>query len=425
MHTTLSYCYRLKPSTEQEVVLLHALELLRRHWNYALSQHLDWLRCTRCQIDCCSLVSEPIGEIPSIVHYYTQQADLKQTKILFPEYKDIWAESQQVNLQRLKKVWECWLIPDASGRRGDRPKFKKTGKLRSFVYPRVNDKRAGAHLKDGVFKVSKIALMPVIMHRSMPSVFVLKTCTIVRKPDGWYCCISMQDETVPEAMPIDKIKSTIGINVGLKEFLVTSSKDAVLIQQHFRKAQKRLARKQKKAARAHKGSIKHKKSLNKVAREHQRIARVSQQFHYEVAHWLCKTYDLIALEKLNIKGLARTKLAKPIYDVAWESFAQILKAVGVKSGNWIVKVSSHGTSQNCSGCGKKVPKELPVRTHECHHCGNVLERDENAAINILNKALHTVGLAVPACGGLSGCTPHEAGILNHEVTYSRYKATSA
>ena len=183
----LTYCYRIKPNAEQQAVMLHTLELLRRHWNYALGQRLDWLRRTRCQIDRCSIISEPIGKIPDKVDYYTQQSALKETKQLFPAYKDIWAESQQVNLQRLKKAWERWMIPDKSGKRGGRPRFKKVGELRSFVYPRVNDKRAGANIKDGVLKLSKIGEMPVIMHRPLPDGFVLKTCTIIRKADGWYC----------------------------------------------------------------------------------------------------------------------------------------------------------------------------------------------------------------------------------------------
>ncbi len=407
----LTYCYRIQPSAEQEAVMLHTLELLRRHWNFGLGQRLDWLRRTRCQIDRCSLVSEAIGEIPDRVDYYIQQTDLKQTKVLFPEYKEIWAEAQQVNLQRLDKAWKRWLIPDALGKRGGCPKFKKPGELRSFVYPRINDKRAGAHLSDGVLKLSKIGEMPIVLHRPIPDAFTLKTCTIVRKADGWYCCITMQDETIPEPLPIDTVESVVGIDVGLKEFLVTSTGEVVPIQQTYRKAQRRLARKQKKASRQLKGSNNHKKGLNKVAREHQKIGRVRQQFHYEVAHWLCQTYNLIALEDLNIKGLARTHLAKSIYDAAWGNFAQILEAVGVKSGNWIVKVSPYGTTQNCSSCGKKVPKDLSVRTHECQHCGTVMDRDENAAVNILNKALSIVGLAMPACGRLSGSTPVEAGSL--------------
>ena len=124
----LTYCYRIKPSAEQEATMLYTLELLRRHWNYSLGQRLDWLRRTRCQIDRCSIVSEPIGEIPTTVNYYTQQSDLKQTKVLFPDYKNIWSESQQVNLQRLNKAWERWLFPDKSGKRGGRPKFKSANR---------------------------------------------------------------------------------------------------------------------------------------------------------------------------------------------------------------------------------------------------------------------------------------------------------
>lgn len=144
--------------------MLYTLELLRRHWNYCLGQRLDWLRRTRCQIDRCSIVFEPIGEIPDKVDYYTQQSELKQTKVLFLDYKNIWSESQQVNLQRLNKAWERWLFPDKSGKRGGRPKFKKVGELRSFVYPRVNCPKAGAHLNNGVLKLSKIGEMPVIMN---------------------------------------------------------------------------------------------------------------------------------------------------------------------------------------------------------------------------------------------------------------------
>jgi len=192
----------------------HTLELLRRHWNYSLGQRLDYLRRTRSQVDRCSIVSEPIGDIPERVNYYTQQSDLKQTKVLFPDYRQIWAESQQVNLQRLNKAWERWLVPDTTGKRGGRPRFKKPGELRSFVYPRINSLKAGAHLIDGMLKLSKIGQMKVVVHRPLPDGFVLKTCTIVRKADGWYCCISMQDTSVPSLIPLTEIRSAVGADVG-------------------------------------------------------------------------------------------------------------------------------------------------------------------------------------------------------------------
>ncbi|MFB2972129.1 RNA-guided endonuclease InsQ/TnpB family protein [Aerosakkonema sp. BLCC-F183] len=401
----LTYCYRIVPSNEQEATMLYTLELLRRHWNYCLGQRLDWLRRTRCQIDRCSIVSEPIGEIPTTVNYYTQQSDLKQTKVLFPDYKNIWSESQQVNLQRLNKAWERWLFPDKSGKRGGRPKFKKVGELRSFVYPRVNCPKAGAHLNNGVLKLSKIGEMPVILHRPIPDGFTLKTCTIVHKADGWYCSISVQDETVPEPMPLDEVKTAVGIDVGLKEFLTTSEGETVPIQQTYRKTQSHLARQQRKLARSKKGSNRSNKQKNKIARIHQRIGRIRENFHYNTAHNLVKKYDLIAVEDLNIKGLARTRLSKSILDAAWGRFITILDAVAVRCGVRVVKVSPYGTSQNCSNCGAKVPKTLSLRLHECHRCGLGMDRDENAARNILDRALNEVGLILSARGGLGDTQP--------------------
>ncbi|MDI9634955.1 transposase [Geitlerinema splendidum] len=401
----LTYCYRIKPNAEQEATMLYTLELLRRHWNFALGQRLDWLRRTRCQIDRCSIVSEPIGEIPATVNYYTQQSDLKQTKVLFPDYKNIWSESQQVNLQRLNKAWERWLFPDKSGKRGGRPKFKKVGELRSFVYPRLNCPKAGAHLNNGVLKLSKIGEMPVIMHRPIPNGFTLKTCTIVRKADGWYCSISIQDEAVPEAMPLDKVKTAAGVDVGLKEFLTTSEGETVPVQQIYRKTQAHLARQQRKLARKKRGSQRSSKQKNKIARIHQRIGRIRENFHYNTAHNLVKKYDLIAVEDLNIKGLARTRLSKSILDAAWGRFITILDAVAVKCGVRVVKVNPHGTSQNCSRCGVKVPKTLSIRLHECHKCGLEIDRDENAARNILDRALNEVGLILSARGGFGNTQP--------------------
>ncbi|MGB3207075.1 MAG: transposase, partial [Crinalium sp.] len=118
------------------------------------------------------------------------------------------------------------------------------------------------------------------------------------------------------------------------------------------------------------------------------------------AHQLVKNYDFIAVEDLQVRNLARnSRLAKSILDAAWSAFITILESVAVKRGVHIVKVNPHNTSQDCSGCGIKVPKTISVRTHCCPKCNLILDRDENAAINILNKALQAVGHIVSAGGG--------------------------
>ncbi len=402
----VTYQYRIEPSSEQQVTMEWWLELLRRHHNYALGQRLDWLRRTRCLIDRCSLVSEPIGEVPGAFPNYNFQAgELKQTKILFPDYKNVYHDVQQQNLKRLEKAWERWVKPDKSGRRGGRPRFKKVGDLRSFTFPRVNSEKAGANIKDRVLTLSKIGSMPIILHRPLPDGFTLKTCTVVKQADGWYACVSLEDGWVPALLPLAEVKTAVGIDVGLKEFLTTSDGDTEPVQQNFRRSQKRLARHQRRQARMQKGSKNSQRQKNRVARIHQRIKRQRKEFHYKVVHKLVKAYDLIGVEDLNIKGLARTRLAKSILDAAWGEFITILEAVAVKRGVRVVKVRPHGTTVDCSSCGWKVPKTLEIRIHDCPKCRTVLDRDLNAAINILVRALNAVGLTVSACGGQGDTQP--------------------
>jgi putative transposase len=413
----LTHIYRIKPQPAQVAIMDTWLEMLRRHHNYALGQRFDWLRRTRCQIDRCSLVSEPISDIPDKFPSYNIQAgELKTTKELFPVYKEIHAEVQQQNLKRLERAWDRWIKPDKSGKRAGRPRFKKKGEMRSFTFPRINCPKAGVNkIEAGILTLSKIGSMPVIMHRSFPDGFELKTATIVKKADGWYVAVSLEDDSVPSPKPIDEIKNAVGIDLGLKSFLVTSEGETVVVQQHYRKTQKHLARQQKRLAKKKSHSINARKQKEKISRIHQRIGRKREIFHYKVAHQIVKKYDLIAVEDLNIKGLAKTRLAKSIYDVAWGKFLTILEAVALRGGVHFVKVNPHNTTVNCSRCGTKVPKTLSVRLHECPKCSLEMDRDENAAINILHKALTAVGLTVAAYRRLSGCTPDEVGMLNSDI----------
>jgi putative transposase len=305
-----------------------------------------------------------------------------------------------MNLQRLDKAWKRWLVPDKTGNRGGRPKFKKPGEKPSFSFSRVNQPKAACFLEGNILRIPKIGSIPVIVHRPIPEGFVLKTATICFKADGYYLSIAAVDATIPTPRPLDEVKSVEGIDLGLKEFLATSSGGFVPVPQVYRASQQHLARQHRRLARKKDGSKNRAKAKNRVAKIHQRIQRQREIFHYKTAHWLCRNYHLIAVEDLNIRGLARTKLAKSIYDVSWGKFITILETVVVKYGVHLLKVNPHNTSQNCSGCGTKVPKTLSVRLHECPKCNLAMDTDENAAINILYKALSAVGLTVPACGAL-------------------------
>ena len=414
----LTYQYRIKPNTEQIAVMETWLEMSRWQWNRCLGERLDWLRRTRNPVDRCSLVTEPIGAIPSKVNYYTQQASLPLLKKEKPEYKQLYAECLQDVLRRLDKAWKRWRVPDSKGKRGGRPRFKKQGDYRSFTYPRVNCAKAGVKLSNNILKLSKIGEMKIITHRPIPEGFKLKTCTIVRKADGWYASISAEDNTVPDTIPVSDVKSSTGIDMGLSSFLTTAQGLKIPVKQHYRNLEKHLARQQRKLSRQVSGSQNYKAQKQKIALIHLRIARARKDFFYKIAWWLVRSYDLIAVEKLNIKGLARTRLSKSILDAAWGTFLTILEAVAVKCGKHFVEVSASYSSVECSQCGADVPKNLSIRIHSCR-CGLKIDRDENSGRVLLSRGLKSVGLIDSACRGLEVTQP-----LKQETSKVKYKQLS-
>ncbi len=401
----LTYEYRILPSDDQAARMTEWLELLRRQWNHALAQRLDWLAATRCPIDRCSLVScpLPLPDIPPEPNYYSQAAAVKQLKEEFPAYRDIYTDVLQQNLLRLDRAWKARRVPDSTGKRRGRPRFKKEGELRSFTFPRVNCSRAGAHLEGETLRLSKIGSMPVVLHRPLPAGFVPKTCTIVRRADGWYVLIALEDETVPVPEPVP-IQRAAGIDVGLERFLTTSGGEVVPIPRYYLRSQKHLARQQRRLSRKVKGSANWKKQAAKVARLQLHIARQRNAFHYRVAHWLAEQYDLLVVENLNIRGLARTRSGKAVLDAGWGSFIDILSAVAVKRGKQVLKVDPRNSSQNCCVCEEVVPKTLAERVHNCPRCGS-WDRDLNAALEILKRGLRAIGQSLSGCGGFWVASP--------------------
>ena len=174
-----------------------------------------------------------------------------------------------------------------------------------------------------------------------------------------------------------------GIDVGLRVFLVTAEGEAVENPRHYRKAEKRLIKVQRKVARRKKGGTRRKKAVALLARAHQHVKRQRADFHHKTALHLLRHYDTIYLEDLRVANLVRNHhLATSIADAGWAAFRAILEAKAACAGRRVAAVPPAYTSQDCSGCGSRIPKALSVRTHVCPHCGLVLDWDENAARNI-------------------------------------------
>ena len=378
-----AYQYRLRPKPSQVALMDQWLELLRKQYNYRLAERFNWWEQNRCDINACPLICH-LPELKDRPDFYSQKRDLVNTKARFPEYQAIHSQVLQNCIERVHKAFDRWLKGDRNGKRTGRPRFKGVGRYRSFTYPQMKQDC----IQGKFIHLPKIGAVKLIQHRPLPDGFVIKTATVTRKADGWYVTLSLQDTSVPEFTPDPPtLENTIGIDMGLDSFLMTDTGESVPVPQYYRRAQKRLERLQRSLSRKQKGSNRRKKALKRVAKTHLKVANQRRDFHYKVAKKLVSKGKHIAYEALNIKGIARTRLAKSTYDAGWGQFLRILAVKAERAGLRVIAVDPNGTSQNCSRCGQKVPKTIQDRWHSCPHCGLELHRDHNAAINIKYRAV--------------------------------------
>jgi putative transposase len=355
--------------------------MLCAQYNYLLADRFNWYEQNRCPINACPLVCH-LPELRDNPDYYSQKKTLPNLKKTHPWYGEIYSQVLQDIVKRVKVTFDRFLKGDSNGRKYGRPRFKSRSRYRTFTYPQIKD----GCLQGNLINLPMFGKVKIILHRPIPDGFKIKTASVTKKADGYYLTLSLEDATVPSIKPDFNPDSITGIDVGLKEFLTTSEGETVSIPQHYRKAQKRLRVIQKRVSRRKKGSNRTQKAVKQLGKQHKKVADKRKDFHFQTANKLLKKYDVIAVEDLNVKGLARTRLAKSVLDAGWSSFLSILTNKAENAGLLVIQVIASGTSQNCSSCGVKVPKKLHERWHDCPNCGYCLDRDHNAAINIKNRA---------------------------------------
>ena len=229
----------------------------------------------------------------------------------------------------------------------------------------------------------KVGHLKIRYHRPLPD-GKIKTLTISKKASGWYATIVVE---VPDPVTAP-VETTLGVDVGLNAFVVDSDGQRIPNPCHYRKSEKKLGKHQRVLSRRKKGSKRRAKQREIVARTYQRIANQRKDFQFKVAHRILERCDEVAVEDLKIKNMLKNHyLAKSISDAGWGSFRLKLQSKAASAGKQFTKVKPHHTSQKCAGCDSTVPKQLSDRIHDCPHCGLVLDRDHNAAINIKKAAV--------------------------------------
>ncbi len=358
--TRKSYTYKLKPAPEQERQLERTLMLCRHIYNAALGERREAWRLRGVS-----------------VNYYQQKAELPGIKEAMPEYAEVNSQVSQDVVLRVERAFQAFFRRVKAGETAGYPRFQGRHRYHSFTYPQVGEHRC-ARLDNGFLVLSKIGRIAVRWSRPLEG--TPKTVTISREADGWYAIISCAG--VP-AQPLPPTGQETGIDVGLKVFLITADGETVENPRHERKAEKKLAKAQRRVSRRQQGSKRRGKAVGWLGKAHQTVKRQRRDFHHKTALNLLRLYDTIYLEDVRVANMVRNHhLAKSIADAGWARFRAILEAKAACAGRRVIAVPPAYTSQDCSGCGARIPKSLSVRTHVCTSCGLVLDRDENAARNI-------------------------------------------
>jgi putative transposase len=277
----------------------------------------------------------------------------------------------------LDKAFQAFFRRVKVGETPGHPRFKGRNRFDTVEFPSVGD---GCRFDGHAVYFQHIGRVKVKLHRPIEG--QIKTISFTHEADGWHVVFSC-DLGEKNVAPADG--PAVGIDLGLKAFVVTSDGESIAPPHHYRHAQAALRRAQRKVARRQKGSKRRAKAVHALQKQHQRIGNLRRDFHHKTVCALVRSVGTIVHEALNIRGIARSRLAKSTLDVAWGSFLHILSYKAEEAGATVIAVPPHNTTQACSRCGAlpSVPKTLADRVHVCFHCGYTADRDVNAAQNIL------------------------------------------
>ena len=382
---SLTYEFKLKPTKQQADTFESWLEINRRVYNYALRTRKDWYFSRSCQINACP--TESCYIIPADAPrptYASQCSSLTAAKKQYPELKTVQSQVLQQTLKRVERaftnMWE---------RNFGFPRFKKAGRMRSFVFPQMN----GERLKSSMVNLPKIGWVKFRLSRNLPEDGTVKQARIVKRASGWYVMLTIQwNVNPPQPMPHGE---GLGIDVGLTSMVATSNGLLVKRPRFFVDAESKLKLLQQRVSRKHKGSNNWLKAQKKVAKLHEYVANCRKDWHTKLSHKLCDGVGMIFVEDLNLVGLSRGMLGKHCLDAGFGQFFNILEQVCRKRGVYFQKVDARQTSQICPNCQHETGKKtLAQRVHKCDNCGYTTDRDVAAAQVVLIRGLAAVGHTV-------------------------------
>jgi len=375
--TIKCYKFRLFPTRAQETGLNTTLNTLRLVYNSLLNER--------------KFLYETTG---NGISQYSQEKHFASWRKEFPELAEVHSHLLQNTALRVNLAFTAFFRRTKEGGTPGFPRVKGVGTYDSLGFKEFGN---GVSFKHGNLYVSKIGEIKGKFHRAIEG--TPKTATVRRQAGKWFVCIAC--EVIPKPLPPSA--EPIGLDAGLNSFMALSNGEFMDNPRFFRKDEKALAKAGRRQAKTAKRSKERRKANKVLSRIHERIRNRRHDFVHQTARRLVNRFGIIVTEKLNVKGMVKNHcLAKSISDASWSMFRTVLTSKAESADRETYAIDPAYTSQDCHACGYRAKKKLSERWHHCPMCSASLDRDTNAAINILNKAINLTGTTV------SQVTPVEA-----------------
>jgi putative transposase len=345
-----TYKFRLYPSHQQESVINETIETCRRLYNDLLDDRIE-----------------------------NRTGAFEQKRLLTAYRREnrylsrVHSQVLQDVVFRLDKAFGSFL-----GGLTRFPKFRRNGRYNSFTYPQLG----GFKISDERLYLSMIGKVRMVLHREIEG--RTKTCTVIRDIDQWYACITTEKEDEPSSND----KPPVGIDLGVNVTAALSDGTILQAPKLLRKSEIAIRALQRSLSKKQKGSKNRDKAKVALEKAWRRLRNRRNDFTHKTSRFFADNYGMIVFEDLKIPNMVKNHhLASAILDACWGKTRQLTAYKVERRGGRVVLVEPSGTSQECSGCGRVVEKALSERIHSCPHCGLELDRDVNAARNILARGL--------------------------------------
>ena len=362
---SIAYKYRIYPTPEQQGFLAVNFGCCRFIYNQAL----NW-RTLAYNADGTSL------------SYVDTNLALTQTKRFYPWLKDADSASLQMALRNLDRAFVNFFEG-----RSEYPAFKKRNGRQSYTTPMNGN---SIKISDKTVALPKIGAVSYKKHRKIRKGGILKSATLSKEPDGrYYVSLLYEYPKVIHTSRIDETRA-IGLDMSMEHFYVDSDGCAADLPRYYRLMEAKLAKEQAKLSMMTRGSNNYNKQIHRIARLYAKTKHQRSDILHKLSYNLVMMYDIICIENLNVKAMSRgLNLGKSVHDLGWSMFVSMLEYKCKRYGKVLVKVDRfYPSSKTCCRCGH-IHKDLGLndRVYECPVCGSFIDRDWQAALNILDEGL--------------------------------------